>query len=629
MPFAPADRASSQIGILQAVLKREGIAADELHVNLDLYDELRERDAHHAYASTLPALVGEWLFSRQPAPSLAEVQAASSDVGSPLTRLVQFARQWELSYDELVAFREQTIAGYVRGLVARDWSMYDIVAFTLTYPQINASFWLAEELKRKHPSLYTVFGGALSQIHLSSAAEYMRVYSFVDCFVVGEAEPVFGAVCARVLAGEDVLAADLPGVLARDAEGALRVPDTVALVERFDDAPFPDYRGFRDKRASLPAPTRALVQEDVPVEMARGCVWAVKKVCSFCGFYPDGGYRRKSSEVALRELAWQQEVLGWRSFYSLDAYLPHGLVSGVFRRIPEEQPGITFPFVELRTRMKRSELELLARAGVTLVQPGIECLEDGLLDKILKGVSLANNLSFLKWSKELGLEVSWNLLLGLPDATPAEMERQLEVIELIPHLAPPSPTRLLFVRGSTYQQRPESYGLENLRPDSFYRLLHPPELDDEKVAYEFQADWDMAPLEGVHERTAAALARWQARWRDTPPALSWARQGDDLVVKDGRDEAEGLRTLRLTGDNKRALEAILDAAANTSDVAQRAGLELAAAYDALAWLNERRLVVETRDGWLGLPVAEKPRRLSELIVKTQRAWRERRLAVLA
>src|SRR5690606_26158575 len=112
--------------------------------------------------------------------------------------------------------RNEVIPAFLQELLERDWSEYAVVAFTLTYPQMNASFRLAEELKRRHPSLYTVFGGALSQIHLSSAAEYMRVHPFIDCFVVGEAEPVFGTVCARVLAGDDVLDANLPGVLARD-----------------------------------------------------------------------------------------------------------------------------------------------------------------------------------------------------------------------------------------------------------------------------------------------------------------------------------------------------------------------------------------------------------------------------
>jgi ribosomal peptide maturation radical SAM protein 1 len=621
MPFAPADRASAQVAILTACLERAGISSEELHTNLDLYDALREHDAHHPYASTLPALIGEWLFSRQPPPSALEVAARGSDPESPLYRLAGFAESWDASYEDLLDFRETWIVPFMERLLEeRDWSQHSIVAFTLTYPQINASFWLADELKKRHPHLKTVFGGALSQIHPESAAAYMRAFDYVDHFVVGEAEPVFAELCRLILDDEDVADAKLPGVLARRG-GEVVEPEEVALCENFDDAPFPDYRAFKNKRASLPKATQALIHEDIPVEMARGCVWAVKKVCSFCGFYPDGGYRRKSNDTALEELRWQRETLGWRAFYSLDAYLPHGLVSGVFRRIPQELPDITFPFVELRTRMKRSELELLRDAGVTLVQPGIECLEEKLLEKILKGVSLADNLLFLKWSKELGLECSWNLILGLPDATAEDLERQLMVIERIAHLAPPMPTRLLFVRGSTYHQRPDHYGLTKMRPDPFYSYVHPPHLDLEAVAYELVADWDMEPTLDVHSRTSAAVRRWNDRWSRGAPTFSWEQTEAGVRLLDGRDDEGEPRESLLVGIEAKVMVAMADAALDVDTLAFRAEASVDQVRAAVERFEAERWIVETEGRFLALAHAARPRSLKDRIQSTKQRWR--------
>lgn len=621
MPFAPADRASVQIAILKAVLDVEGIDADEMHANLDFFDLLRQQDVHHAYSSTMPALIGEWLFAREPPPPADDVARAALDVDHPLSRLAQFAAQWGASYQDLVDFREDAAGPFIQRLLAeRDWSHYDIVAFTLTYPQLNASFWLADELKARHPHLTTVFGGAQSLIHLGSAAEYTRAYPFVDCFVVGEAEGTFNEVCRVVLEGGSIAAAGLPGVVARDEGGAVVVPASVALIDPFDDAPFPDYRGFAAKRATLPAATRALIHEDIPVEMARGCVWAVKKVCSFCGFYPDGGYRRKSNEVALRELRAQRDTLGWSSFYSLDAYIPNGLVTGVFRRIPDEVPGITFPFIELRTRMKRPDLEALARAGVTLVQPGIECLEDGLLDKIDKGVSLQDNLLFMKWSLELGLEVSWNLLLALPEATEKELRRQLDVIERIAHLPPPSPTRLLFVRASSYHLRPERYGLSNLRPDPFYPYVHPPHVDIAEIAYELVADHDMTALLPLWEETARAVNAWRERWRRGAPRLTASREGADVVVIDGREDGVPEKRVTLSGPVALVVGALAEDALGAESVSGRTGLASDVVDSALGELERAGFVLESKGRFIPLVIFERQSGIGERVVATQRRW---------
>jgi ribosomal peptide maturation radical SAM protein 1 len=621
MPFAPADRASVQIAILRALLQRAGIESEEVYANLELFDQLRQHDAHAPYSSTLPALIGEWLFSRQPAPAPADVAAAADQVDSPLSRLASFAAQWGASYEDLLQFREVEIPAFLSALLdERDWGAFSVVAFTLTYPQIAASLRLAEELKARHPHLRMVFGGALSQIHADSATAYLEAFDFVDHFVVGEAEPVFAPLCAALLRGDDDAGSGLAGVYSRRA-GVVETPgEAVALCERFDDAPFPDYRGFAAAREALPAATRELVAPDIPVEMARGCVWAVKKVCSFCGFYPDGGYRRKSNDTAIAELLWQQETLGWRSFYSLDAYIPHGLLNGVFRRIPDEAPNITFPFIELRTKMRREEIELLVDAGVTLVQPGVECLEEGLLDKILKGVTLTDNLFFLKWCRELDLACSWNLLLGLPDATVDEMERQLSILELVPHLAPPAPTRLLFVRGSTYQLRPDDYGLTNLRPDPFYELVWPEHLDLERVAYEIVGDWDMSPQLDVLERTTDFVARWRARWADRPPRLTWEGDAERVVVDDGR--APGAeRSIELDGLGARVFLEIVDQALGAEALAFRLKSPEAEVGDALRALVDARLVLETRGRYLALPTAKKARTLGARVKETQRRWR--------
>jgi ribosomal peptide maturation radical SAM protein 1 len=625
MPFSPADRASVQIAILRALLNEESIDADEVYANLDFFGALREEDAHRWYSSSLPALVGEWLFSREPAPSDEDLAAAADDVRDPLHRLPGFAASWGQTMDELLAFRTGFIRDFMAKLIAsRDWSQYDALAFTLTYPQINASFWLADELKQRHPHLKTIFGGALSQMHPDSGPAYMRAYDFIDHFVIGEAETVFGPLCARLRDGADV-GRDLDGVYSRSGDEVVEPENAVAVCEDFNAAPFPDYRGFAAAREALPEETLALVDPDIPVEMARGCVWAVKKVCSFCGFYPDGGYRRKSDDHAIEELVHQVKTLGWSRFYSLDAYIPHGLLNGVFRRIPREAPNITFPFIELRTKMKRAEVELLVDAGVTLVQPGVECMEEGLLEKILKGVTLVDNLNFLKWCRELDLDCSWNLLLGLPDATLEELERQAEVLAKIPHLAPPAPTKLIFVRASTYHQRPDDYGLTNVRPDPFYARIHPERMELDQVAYEFEADWDRERQMPLLEKTTAIIADWRNRWAaGDRPVLEANPVTGGVVVTDTRD-ASAPRQVALSNAAGQVLPLIADRALSVDALVHQSGRTRDEIDEALARLDREGFAIETRTKqgrqWISLATLTRKLTLGQKLKATRRKWR--------
>ncbi len=53
-------------------------------------------------------------------------------------------------------------------------------------------------------------------------------------------------------------------------------------------------------------------------------------------------------------------------------------------------------FYETKANLKRDQVELLAKAGVRWIQPGIESLDDNALALIAKGNSTTINLQLLK-----------------------------------------------------------------------------------------------------------------------------------------------------------------------------------------------------------------------------------------
>jgi hypothetical protein len=121
-------------------------------------------------------------------------------------------------------------------------------------------------------------------------------------------------------------------------------------------------------------------------------------------------------------------------------------------------------FYEVKANLRRNQVEMLRRAGITWLQPGSESLHSGVLELMDKGVQAWQNVQLLKACRELGVRLSWNFLWGFPgedDGWYAEMASWLPALE---HLQPPSGViRVRFDRFSPYHQRPGKFGL-SLQP---------------------------------------------------------------------------------------------------------------------------------------------------------------------
>ncbi|MCI0442202.1 radical SAM protein, partial [bacterium] len=80
-------------------------------------------------------------------------------------------------------------------------------------------------------------------------------------------------------------------------------------------------------------------------------------------------------------------------------------------------------FYEVKANLKKVQIRLLRDAGVRTIQPGIESFSNSILQLMGKGVSALQNIQLLKWCKELGVSVYWNLLWGFPGEDPLEYDR--------------------------------------------------------------------------------------------------------------------------------------------------------------------------------------------------------------
>lgn len=177
---------------------------------------------------------------------------------------------------------------------------------------------------------------------------------------------------------------------------------------------------------------------------------------------------------------------------------------------------------EVKSNLKRDQIELLRDSGVRHIQPGIESLSSSVLKLMEKGVTGARNVQILRDCEEANLTVSWNYLVGFPGEEEELYEAVLRQLPALAHLQPPSlAARIVLERFSPYFNKPW-LGFEDRTPGAVYPVIYA--LDSEQLSnmvYLFEA-----PERGISEQTRGRLAEAIDTWRAAYNA------GSQLVHRD-------------------------------------------------------------------------------------------------
>jgi hypothetical protein len=159
-----------------------------------------------------------------------------------------------------------------------------------------------------------------------------------------------------------------------------------------------------------------------------------------------------------------------------------------------------------------------------------------------KGCTGAQNIQLLRWCKELGIGVVWNILAGFPGESPEDYRRQAELLPLLTHLSAPSTcTKIRLDRFSPLFVRAEALGLTRVRPAPAYYYAFPlGRAELAKLAYFFDFDYadgrDPADYLGELQQ---AVQRWQIQRAAgaSAPRLDAHCGGDAIVITDTREVA--------------------------------------------------------------------------------------------
>ena len=339
---------------------------------------------------------------------------------------------------------------------------YDVIAFSSSYGQQLASLAMAKRIKELHPKAKLAIGGANSEGMMGW--QIVRSFPFIDYAFSGDGDVAFPRFLEALRDGQPI---KLPGVFHRGDD----TPPGMPLIRRDLDAlPDPDFTEYYE--AVDDVPDARAYQMGIPVEGSRGCWWGEKHHCTFCGLNGLAmGYRSKSPDRFMNEVERLVDRWGETHVMASDNILDHRWMTSVVPAFAEKRSHEVL-FFETKANLDRADVEALADAGITHLQPGIESLSTHVLKLMDKGTTAIQNIQLLKWAEEYGISLNWNLLCGFPGEKAEDYEQMAKLMGALVHLQPPLAfARISIDRFSPYFDHPDRYGMRTA-PSIAYRYVY-------------------------------------------------------------------------------------------------------------------------------------------------------------
>jgi len=594
MPFVSLSRPAIGISILKARLAQEGVSCSIGYgsvffaewVGLQRYELLLERISPAMFA-------GDWLFSQWLFPG--------RDHSIYLATLRRELNENEQDYAAMLEMAGQ-VEAFLEGCLERfQIARFDIVGFTTTFEQNLASLALARLIKARFPEKTIVFGGGNCEGVMG--LELHRQFPWIDYICSGESDNSFPNLVKRLSSNEPCC--DVAGLIYRNGCGSRLAapPDRIHDMDRLPDPDYSDYFAALENSSLGGAIRPALL-----IESARGCWWGAKSHCTFCGLNGSTmAFRAKSAERVYAELERQKSRYGIGRFLAVDNIMAYHYFRDLLPMLSERNPGISL-FYEIKSNLKREQVELLRDAGVLAIQPGIESLSTNVLRLMRKGVSAIQNVQLLRFCREYGIELAWNLLYGFPGETPEDYAETARIIAAITHLKAPgviAPIRL--DRFSPNYDDAAHFGLVEIKPFSMYACVYP--FGQEvvaKLAYFFEYRYhDGRNTEAYMQPVLESVNNWK---KNAGGDLIRREPGPvELIIEDTRTLGK-VGEYRFTGVQREIYD-YCDEIRSRSAIGEFARNSEASSVDEfLAGLVEKRLMLREGNQYLSLAIHTDRRR---------------------
>ncbi|KPL22560.1 MAG: hypothetical protein AMJ93_06920 [Anaerolineae bacterium SM23_84] len=533
-PFAPLDQPSLGVHVLQACAREAGYHVSVLYANILLAATIGVSN-YAAFNEPVRTLrfVGERLFGHSAyglslfdnwTPTLSLSMLLEQAPVEQLEALSDTsAETWPLTADTLKQL-ETMIPSWVAAVASAVTQLaFPVIGCTSAFEQTNASIALFKQIKHRQPGVITIIGGANCAGEMAQGiASLDPKGECIDYIFSDESEATFLRFLRAFSSAQ--LAADriIRGELCREL-------DTLPALDFGEYSEQLDYY-LADEQVSF----------WIPYETSRGCWWGQKRKCAFCGLNEANmQFRYKSPEQVLDDLNRLAQTYPSHKIKVVDNIMPFTYFRTLLPMLANGRDRLEMDW-SLRSSLSLDNVLALKEAGFSIINVGIESLSSGLLRLMNKGASVRQNINLLRYVQSVGIAVDWRILWGFPGDTVDMYEQMLDLLPLMHHLRPPSSLyHLHILRFNSYFERPEAYGVHNIRPLPSYAAAFPPQADIEKLATHFVADYECASHQhlDVIEALAQEITAWQKRWPPDSDALTLLHvipSGDRYLLFDTR-----------------------------------------------------------------------------------------------
>lgn len=531
---------SMALSLLKSCLNRAKIKSIVCYENLFYVQHCGLERYRHLKFSRYEFLMGEIIFSKtahgKPLLSLSQYLDWMKNIRLPVGGInpeeLESANFWINHLEEQQTNAENFIQESAERILQYQPR---IVAFVSMFQQTNATIAVARRLKmEKNPPLILV-GGANCTGDLGAALlEYVNVFDYV---FTGEADDIFANVCSSLLKNGSILPENLPnGVLSRQSPSQKKIIGRVT--KNIEILPIPDFHDFFSTYEKLFSNKHA----PFLLEGSRGCWWGEKKPCTFCGLNGHlKGYREKNTEQLVKEIEYLvQEHPSAEICILTDNILSRKQIKELPAALSQRKIKLKFS-AEIKSNITEEDIRSLAKIGFFQLQPGIESLQDDLLEIMNKGCRAIKQIETLKFCNMYNIFVAWNLLCGFPGEKEKYYTELANLLPKIMHLPPPIKfNHIRFQRFSEYVEKTNYYGLL-LRTARVYdfafadkdfinRLAYFFEPVDDEELYNY---WNISKKGDAYQRVYNFVKLWQNK--SQKPQLLYMRDSiESILIYDTR-----------------------------------------------------------------------------------------------
>ncbi len=308
----------------------------------------------------------------------------------------------------------------------------DLICFTIPFPgNLFAALRCSQFIKQFFPAIKIAFGGGYCNTELRSL-EDPRIFELIDFISLDDGE---GPLLKIVKYIEDkVEINELERTFVLEDNRVVyknKIPNTIyhhrnLPAPNYSGLPFEKYLSFLD----VVNPMHRMWTDDRwnKLTISHGCYW---KQCSFCDVSLDyiGNYQNTTADDLVIKIEKIIKDTGIRGFHFVDEAAPPKMLRALSEKLIEKSLDITWwTNIRFEKTFSLELCQLMAKSGCIAVTGGLEVASDRLLDKMKKGVDIAQVTRVTHNFSEQGIMVHAYLMYGFPSETDQETIDSLEVV---------------------------------------------------------------------------------------------------------------------------------------------------------------------------------------------------------